>query len=161
MTPTYHSQTGNLQSLTSPDGITLSYTYDGSLPISTTVNGSVQGTIMRTYDNDFRITSRSCTIMRTYDNDFRITSRSVNNVQTITYSYDQDSLLTRAGALAISRNPSNGLMTGTTIGNITTTRSHNRFGEVLTATASYGSNDIFTSHTLETNWVESLNLKRP
>nr|WP_249218386.1 hypothetical protein [Nitrospina sp. Nb-3] len=71
----YDSVTGNLNTITAPGGEGLSFTYDGSLPLSTTWSGTVSGSVSRTYDNSFRITSRS-----------------VNGGNTISFTYDQDDL---------------------------------------------------------------------
>ena len=62
-----------------------------------------------------------------YDNNFRVTSRSINGANTINFGYDNDSLLTQAGALTLSRNPQNGLLTGTTLGNVTDSWTYNDF----------------------------------
>ena len=55
----YSTTTGNVTSITDSTGSSLSYTYDGSLPKSTTWSGTVNGSVSRNYDNNFRITSRS------------------------------------------------------------------------------------------------------
>src|SRR5206468_1779088 len=93
----YSSTTGNLASITSPDGGTLSYVYDGSLLKSSTWSGTVSGSVSRTYDNNFRITSRS-----------------INGGNAIDFQYDNDSLLIGAGDMTLNRDPQNGLLTGTT-----------------------------------------------
>jgi len=64
----------------------------------------------------------------TYDNNFRVSSRSVGATP-IAYSYDADGLLTGAGAETLTRNVQNGLLTGTSIGAVTTTNAYNEFGE--------------------------------
>jgi len=113
----YHPTTGNLSTITAP-GSTLSYAYDGSLLTTTTWTGTVAGSVSRTYDNNFRITSQS-----------------VNGGNTISFGYDNDSLLTSAGSLLITRHPSHGLITGTTLDTITDTRSYSTFGELSSYTA--------------------------
>jgi YD repeat-containing protein len=55
----YNPSTGNLASITAIDGGSVSFSYDGPLPIATTWAGSVAGSVSRTYDNNFRTTSRS------------------------------------------------------------------------------------------------------
>jgi len=42
-----------------PDGGTLSYTYDGALPLSESWAGVITGDVSVAYDNNFRVTSRS------------------------------------------------------------------------------------------------------
>jgi len=45
--------------ITAPDLGTLSYSYDGSLPLSETWAGGVSGSVSVAYDNNFRVTSRT------------------------------------------------------------------------------------------------------
>jgi RHS repeat-associated protein len=123
----YNPTTGNLTTVTAPDGGTLAYTYDGSLVTSSTWGGpagAVAGSASWTYDNDFRIASES-----------------VNGGHTVTFSHDPDSVLTQAGALAISRDPQHGLVTGTTLGSVTDTRSVNGFGELSSYRAAFGATE--------------------
>jgi hypothetical protein len=40
----------------------------------------------------------------------------------VSYSYDNDGLLTGAGSLTLTRNTSNGLISGTTLGSVTTSQ---------------------------------------
>jgi YD repeat-containing protein len=54
----YDVVTGNLSEVDAPSE-TLAYTYDGSLPTSESWIGAVTGSVSRTYDNNFRITSQS------------------------------------------------------------------------------------------------------
>jgi len=91
---------------------TLAYSYDGFLPTSETWTGAISGNISRSYDNSFRLTGLA------------INGTSTN------YGYDNDSLLIQAGDLTLSRDTQNGLLTGTTLGSITTSRSYNSFGEL-------------------------------
>lgn len=69
----------------------------------------------------------------TYNNDFRISSESVNSVSFI---YDNDGLLTNAGSLTLTRNTSNGFITGSTLGTVTTSQGNNNFGEMSQFAAS-------------------------
>lgn len=110
----------SLPTITAPSG-SLSYTSDGSLLKGTTWSGSVSGSIGFNYNNDFRITSEG-----------------VNGSNTVSFTYDNDGLLTGAGNLTISRNAQNGLITGTTLDSTTTTsQSYNGFGELNQYTATY------------------------
>jgi RHS repeat-associated protein len=110
----YDATSGDLSGITAPDGGTLSYTYDGSLLTGTTTTGEVTGTVARTYNNDFNITSRS-----------------IDGGHTIDFDFDNDELLTQAGDLAITRDPQKGgLITGTTLNGVTTSRGYNGFGEL-------------------------------
>ena len=124
----YSPTTGNLTSITDSSGSSLAYTYDGSLPKSSTWSGPVSGSVAWNYDNNFRVTSRS-----------------INGANTINFGYDNDSLLTQAGALTLSRNPQNGLLTGTTLGNVTDSWTYNNFAEPTSYTASVAGSPVYST----------------
>ncbi|MCZ7625926.1 MAG: hypothetical protein M5R38_08940 [Candidatus Methylomirabilis sp.] len=84
-------------------------------------------------------------VSQTYDNNFRITSQSLNGANAVTFGYDNDSLLTSAGALNIARNAQHGLITGTTLGSVTDTRSYSPFGELSTYTATVSGSPVFAT----------------
>ncbi|MBF0635195.1 MAG: hypothetical protein HQK85_11100, partial [Nitrospinae bacterium] len=107
---------------------TLNYTYDGSLLTSTAWSGEVNGTVSRTYDNNFRITSRS-----------------VNGANTISQAYDNDGNIASVGAMNITRNTGNGFITGTTLGSATTAYTYNTYGEADSYTAKYGATALFNT----------------
>jgi RHS repeat-associated protein len=125
---TYSATTGNLSTITTPGGQTLSYTYDGSLLTQSTWSGTVSGSVTRSYDNNFRITSQS-----------------VDGGNTIAFGYDTDSLLTSAGSLSVTRSPQHGLITGTTLGTVTDSRSYSTFGELSSYTANVNGSPVFSS----------------
>jgi RHS repeat-associated protein len=124
----YSPTTGNLTGITSPGGVTLTYSYDGSLPTGEALSGTIVGNVTRTFDNNFRVTSQS-----------------VNGGNTVNFSYDQDSLLTGVGSMTISRNAQNGLITGTTLGNIATGMSYNGFAELATHTAANSGTNFYSA----------------
>jgi RHS repeat-associated protein len=121
----YYSQTGNLSSITAPDGGVLSYTYDGTLLKSMTWQGAVQGSLGLTYDNNLRVVSQTV------------------NGDTVSFTYDNDSLLTQAGALGINRNSQTGLITGTTLGVVTDSRTYTTFAELSDYSASANASEVF------------------
>ena len=47
----------------------------------------------------------------------------------MSFGYDNDSLLTSAGALTLTRDPQNGLLAGTTLGVVSDSLTYNSFGE--------------------------------
>ena len=98
LTDSYNATTGQVSSLSAPDGIGLAYTYDGSLLTGTTWSGPVAGSVTHTFDADFRVSSQS-----------------VNGATPVAFTYDADSLLTGAESLTLTRDASNGLLTGTTL----------------------------------------------
>ena len=123
----YSDSTSKLETLTAPDGSTLSYTYDGSLPLSETwSNGSITGILSRTYDNNFRLKSAS-----------------VNGGYIVNYQYDDDSLLTKVGDLVLNREAQNGFLTGTVLGEVTTQRTLNPFGELESEEATYQGKSLY------------------
>jgi RHS repeat-associated protein len=126
ITYAYDPTKGTLSSITAPNS-TLSYTYDGSLLKQTTWSGTVGGSVSRNYDNNFRITSQS-----------------VNGANTITFGYDNDSLLTSAGNLTLTRSAQNGLITVSTLGAVTDTRGYSTFGELSGYTANVSGSPVFS-----------------
>jgi RHS repeat-associated protein len=119
---------GSLRTITAPDGGMVTYSYDGSLLTDTTWSGAVAGAIHRTYSNDFLNTSES-----------------VNSGNTLSFGYDQDNLLTQAGTLMLSRDPRNGLFTGSTLGSVTDTLSYNSFGEISAYEVFSGGTTLFST----------------
>ena len=88
--------TGNLNSVTVAGGGALTYTYDGPLMKTETWSGPVAGSVSRTYDNDLNIVGQT-----------------VNGGAAVAFQYDDDDLMTQAGALDLSYHPQNGLLTDT------------------------------------------------
>jgi RHS repeat-associated protein len=123
----YNSTTGQLERITSPGSITLTYTRAGFLLTGVSWTGTVAGSVGFVYNNDFKVTNQT-----------------VNGGNGVTFGYDSDGLLTGAGALTLTRNNQNGLLTGTVIGNVTDSFSYNTFGEVAQYQATYSGAPINT-----------------
>jgi YD repeat-containing protein len=85
----------------------------------------------------------ACAVARTYDGNGWLTSRSVNGAHTAAFGYDDDGLLTAAGALTVTRDPATGLVTGTSLGDVTTTMAYNGFGEPESASASFDGTPLY------------------
>lgn len=115
----YQSQTGYLSTITAADGGVLRYRYDGVLLTSETWEGAVAGNVAYGYDPDFRLATQT-----------------VSGSGAINYQYDHDSLLVGVGALTFTRDPQNGLLTGSTLGGISDSWHYNAFGEPTSYTAS-------------------------
>jgi RHS repeat-associated protein len=113
----FDATTGNLAAITVTGGEALDYSYDGPLMKTETWSGPVAGSVSRTYDNDLNIVSRS-----------------VNGGSAITFEYDDDDLTTQAGALALGYDPQNGLLTDTTLGDVSSAYGHNGHGELVSHT---------------------------
>ncbi len=107
----YSSGTGQLSSITTFDGVGLSYGYNGSLLKDITWSGPVSGNVHKTYDSNFRLSSEA-----------------VTGGQTVNFGYDNDDLLTSAGALTLTRDPVTDSVTATTLGAISETRTYDAYG---------------------------------
>jgi RHS repeat-associated protein len=122
----YTATTGQLASLSAPDTENLTYTWDGFLNTGVTWSGPVNGSLSRTFDDNFRVTNLT------------VDGGAVN------YGYDNDGLLTSAGDETISRDAGDGLITGTTLGSLTTSTGYDSFAEPLTRTVSDGSATLYS-----------------
>jgi RHS repeat-associated protein len=123
----YNSTTGQLSSITTFDGVGLAYGYDGSLLKDITWSGPVSGNVHKTYDSSFRLSSES-----------------VTGGQAISFGYDNDDLLTSAGAMTITRDPATGFVTGTTLGAISESRTYDPFGAEQTYTVTANSTTLYS-----------------
>jgi len=123
----YDPVTRQLSQITAPGNETLNYSYDGFLPITTSWSGSINGALSRTWNNSFQITGLAI------------------NGNTISYSYDNDGLLTGAGALTLTRDAQNGLLTGTAINSLSTSLTYNTFGETTNYATSNGAISLYNT----------------
>ena len=123
---TYDPVKGYLNGINKPGGNTLSYTDDGVLALGEAWGGEVSGSVSMAYDSSFRVTGVS-----------------INGGSTVSYQYDNDSLITKAGDLAVTRSPQNGFLTGTSLGAVSDEWGYNGFGEPASYVARYGSGEIF------------------
>ncbi len=122
----YHPTTGQVTGVTAPDGGALGYAYDGGLLTSVTWgNSPVAGTVAWTYDADFRVATEAV------------------NGQAVSLGYDADSLLTQAGALALTRDPTTGFLTGSTLGVVSDSWGYSGFGEVASYQATSSGSPVY------------------
>jgi len=128
VTRTYDPTTGNLSGVTTSEGQSLAYGYDGSLPTSTTWSGNVAGSVSRTYNNDFRVATES-----------------VNGANSVAFGYDNDGLLTSVDGLSITRDPANGFISDTTLGSVTDHRTYDGYGLVATYEAKFGTTSLYST----------------
>ena len=125
----YSATSGRLAGITSPDGITLGYTWDvAGRPASVTWSGAVSGSFSQTHDSDLRVVSER-----------------VNGASEIKLSHDKDGLLVQVGALTIKRAATSGLVTGSTLGKVTTTRTHDSHGDLSGLSASSGAATVYSA----------------
>jgi RHS repeat-associated protein len=80
---------------------------------------------------------------RNYNNNFWVISQNIGGGSNVILQHDNDGLLTKAGALTVKRSASNGLVTGTTLGVTTDSRSYNAFGELSGYTAAVNGGTIY------------------
>ncbi len=134
LTYAYDANTGQLKNIIAPDNGTLTNTYDGALPTAVTWAGLIQGKVGVTYNSDFLVDSQS-----------------VNDANKVSYQYNNDGQLTNAGNLAIGYDATNGMYTGSTIGNVSdAVVSRTEFGEVKDyKVTSSGTNLFETQYTYD------------
>ena len=126
LTRGYDPAKGQLISLGSSTGEGLAFTYDGFLSTGTTWSGVVAGSVGFGYDTTFRMTSQT-----------------VDGVG-LSFGYDNDNLLTQAGALSIVRDPYNGQIKQTTLGGITDVYGYDANGALASYVASYGPSLLYS-----------------
>jgi RHS repeat-associated protein len=133
ITRTYSPTTGQLATLTGPDGVNLAFGRDGHLLTSTTWSGLLTAQLTRTYNTDFRLASET-----------------LNGGTPILFGYDHDGLLTTAGPsggqLTITRDPENGRVVATSVGSVTDEYGYNAFGEVIDYEARFGATVLLAFH---------------
>ncbi|WP_169748944.1 RHS repeat-associated core domain-containing protein [Gynuella sunshinyii] len=129
-TSTSEINSGQLKTLTSPQGEQLRYQYDGSLLTDIHWTGDTSGTLSYTYNNNFEPITQSL------------------NGDPVELSYNHDGQLTGIGILSIYHRRYNGLLSGTRLGNITSSQGYNSLGELDSYSTEDGSNTLY-SYTLE------------
>jgi RHS repeat-associated protein len=122
----YDQQTGALSSITAPDNGQLSFGYTTGLLTSTAWAGVVSGSIRWSYDNFLAVAGETI------------------GTDTVSFSYDSDRLLTRAGSLTLTYTPQNGILATSSIGAIADAYTYNEFAEPAQYTASASGGGFFT-----------------
>jgi RHS repeat-associated protein len=117
---------GHLLTASSPDGGGIRIASDGPLPIGLSSTGEVRSSVMFSYDNNFRLSTET-----------------VNGGAPVSFGYDDDDLLTSAGALTLRRDAQNGLLAGTNIGILSDVYSYNAFGEAVSYDLTANGSAIF------------------
>jgi len=110
----YDPSTGQRTMIDTSDGINVTRSFDGFLPTGETWSGLVNGSVEVAYDDDFAEASRR-----------------VNGAHMVSFAYDDDKLVTQAGAQSIERDFATGLVAATTLGNVADGFTYNDFGELL------------------------------
>jgi len=120
---------GRLSRVSTSDGVILELEHDGMLLTRSTWSGPIAGSVAWDHDNDFRVSAES-----------------VNDEPAVSFGYDTDDLLQQAGALSIQRDAQNGLMAGTTIGDVVETYTWDAFGELTGIDVKHNGSSIFLWH---------------
>jgi RHS repeat-associated protein len=107
-----YNSVGQLGTLSSPDGVAMSYGYIGNLVTSMTSTGPVQTSVSYQYNSDLNPLSESA------------------GGSAISFGYDNDRLLTSAGPLSIQRDSQNGLVIGTALGSLQDSTVNDSFGAI-------------------------------
>ncbi len=146
----YNYSMGRLDSVVTPDGTT-SIAYDSAGRVYTVSRGAESATFG--YDGDL-LTSRTLsgtlnqTLSLVYDDDFSVESVTYAGA-TENFAYDDDDLITGAGAFTIGRNALNGLPESVTDGTATVTRTINGYGEVTGVSTVVNGTTVSWSTTLD------------
>jgi RHS repeat-associated protein len=122
----YDEDSGDLQSISAPDGIEHTFHYDGPLVRGENWSGPITGAVSRTFDNALRTATRSV------------------NGNVIELAYDVDSLLVRAGALTLGRHLQHGRVISTSLGTVGDAWSYTGFGGLASYTAQAGGTTLYT-----------------
>lgn len=122
----YHPTTGQLATVVAPGGESLAYAYDGGLLAQVEWAGTVAGSVRYTYDTDFRVSAVA-----------------LDELDPIGFGYDADGLLIQAGSMTLTRDPVSGLLTETTLGNVTETFAYDAFGRMTTHVVRSGATNLF------------------
>jgi RHS repeat-associated protein len=121
----YYSQSdpfaGQLASITTGDQ-EVSFGYDGALIMERRWTGPISGRVVHDYNADLRLSSEGVNSTTALD---------------VAYTYDNDGLLTGAGLLTATHDAQTGLLTGTSLGGINTSQTHNTFKELTSDVATF------------------------
>ena len=109
---TYDGNTGLPRMINGPGEIQLTYKYDGPLLTRESWNGAIAGSVVRHYDDDFRVTSLA-----------------VASAAPIQFTYDPDGFIVRAGDLAIEHEPHDRILR-TRLGSVVRERFYSSFAEL-------------------------------
>ncbi len=123
----WNADTGALESIEHSDGETVAYTFDGTLPLSATWSGTVNGSVTITYNNNFQVLTEK-----------------VNNANSISFTYDADGFLTNAGALTLQRDGETGELNDMTLSSVTTATTRNGFGERISLSTLYNTTPLYS-----------------
>jgi RHS repeat-associated protein len=125
-----YAKSGLLKSIATSDGTALGFGYAGLLPTTATWTGSVSGTLTWTYDDFFRVASRTV------------------GTTTVAYTRDSDGLFTgttspAAFTVGYDVGGKNGLLVGSSLGGVADTWTYDGFGEPASYGATFGATTLY------------------
>ena len=129
--------------MTTPEGEGIEWAYDeGTLLTESTWTGTVTADVTFGYDSNLRLANES------------IHCPAVSNLacNAVSYQYDDDDLLTRAGLLQLTRDPQNGLLQGTFTSPVLDSWTYNGHGETTDYAAVMSGEDLYTIHDERDGW---------
>jgi RHS repeat-associated protein len=125
--------TGHLATITAPDGGMLANSYNGAWLSTATWSGLITGSVSQTPDNNLRVATMS-----------------VNGGQTISFTYDDDGLVTQVGNSQIGNMivhrdaQKDGVVNDIELGNESDVYDYNLFGELTGITTKYNGQTLFS-----------------
>lgn len=122
----YYNKTGKLKTSSTPDLNSINFKYDGFLLTKEDLDGEI--------DHDVKFI---------YDNDFRVRTLMIDNANDISYEFDDDGLVTKAGDLEIHNKSINSLIESTNLDLITTNFAYNDFAEPIAYKAEYNGSALY------------------
>ena len=132
---TFGPDSGRLATIETSDGERVAWTWDGPLLVAERWTGPVTGEVTRTWSRDFRVASETVAVGTEGGTDSaRQASAGEDPVparsDTVTFSYDDDGLLVRAGQLALARNLATGRVEALELGGVSDRVAWSAYGEV-------------------------------
>lgn len=121
-----YGPTGDIDTFAAPGGSALAYSYDGALTTSETWAGPVAGSVGYVYDAFFRLRSET-----------------VDGGHGVTFTFDDDSLVTSVGALSFTRDPQHGSVSEVSIGAVSESIGYDTFGEVSSHTVTAAGTGVY------------------
>ena len=122
----YNPDTGQLSSITTEDGAMLAFTYDGFLPTDWEWSGPVAGVVSYAYNHDFAVYEQTV------------------GGETVTFGYEDGTVLMTAGDLVITRYPASGLIHTTALGDVTTEQTYDIHGDLASFDAKSDGSVIYS-----------------
>lgn len=122
-----------LRAVVSPDSVTTTITRSDEFITRETMSGAGLGRIAYSYDANLRPST------------INIQDSGGTVLSAMTYTYNNDSEVTAAQDLTLTRHATRSYVTGLTLGSVTETIGYNTFGELTSQAANFGATSLYTS----------------